>query len=75
MYARLSIFTDYGQTFYANAPKGVAPRVDLLGAGLGLNVTIGTHFDMRVSWGIALNDVPGWSAGKSRASFAVGYQF
>ena len=75
MYARLSIFTDYGQSFYANPPKGVEPQQDLWGAGVGLNVTVGSHFDLRVSWGVALLDVPGWAAGKSRASFAVGYQF
>jgi len=75
MYARLSVFTDYGQAFYAGPGPGGLQRIDLWGAGVGLNVTIGSHFDMRVSWGIALTDVPGWSANKSRASFALGYQF
>ena len=71
-YARLSVFTDYGQAFYAVSGR---PSVDLWGVGAGLNVTIGSHFDMRFSWAIALLDVPGWNAEKSRASFALGYQF
>jgi len=75
MYARFSVFTDYGQAFYAGQHQ---PHVDLWGVGAGLNVTIGNHFDARLSWAMALLDAPGappWPAGKSRVSFAVGYQF
>jgi hemolysin activation/secretion protein/AraC-like DNA-binding protein len=72
MYARLSVFTDYGQAIYAGSNQ---PHIELWGTGFGLNVTIGTHFDMRFSWAIALRDVPDWNAGKSRASFGLGYQF
>ena len=75
MYARLSVFMDYGQVFYAADRAGAPEHYNLWGTGVGLNVTIGSHFDLRFSWGIALQDVPGWSANKSRASFGLGYQF
>ena len=75
MYARLSVFMDYGQVYYANPFPGQAAHYNLWGTGVGLNVTIGSHIDMRFTWGIALEDVPGWSAGKSRASFGLGGTF
>ena len=75
MYARLSAFMDYGQVFYAAERAGAPEHYELWGTGVSLSVTIGSHLDMRFSWGLALLDVPGWSGNKSRASFGLGYQF
>ena len=75
MYARFAVFMDYGQVFYANPNPGTAEHYNLWGTGVGLNVTIGSHIDMRFSWGIALQDVPGWGAYKGRASFGLGGTF
>ena len=72
MYLRFSAFMDYGQSYYAQ--KG-APHYDLWGVGVGLNMTIGTHFDLRMSWAMALLGVPGWPEDKARFSFGLAYQF
>lgn len=80
---RCSIFTDYGQVYFLD--RAGQPSVNEWGAGLGFFLTVGEHFDARLTlaWAL-LGDSPKAGAttvatqtvaGNAQAYFNVGYQF
>jgi hemolysin activation/secretion protein len=80
MLVRLCAFFDCGQVFLSEpAPQTSAT---LMGTGVGVNGSIGSHFDFRLQLAVALRDTPTpfggppeTSAGSLRVSFAIGAQF
>jgi hemolysin activation/secretion protein len=77
---RCSWFTDYGEAYridrtpaQAKAMGGVSR--EQWGTGLGAYLTLGEHFDARLTIGWALLGTPENRAGSARAYFAVGWQF
>jgi hemolysin activation/secretion protein/AraC-like DNA-binding protein len=80
MLVRFCAFFDCGQVFLNEA----APQTSatLMGTGVGVNATIGAHFDFRLQVALALRDTPTpfggppmVGAGDVRVSFAIGAQF
>jgi len=74
MVARFYTFADYGQGFLID-PGTHKGSVSLLGAGAGMDLSIGAHFDFHLNVGIPLLDTPTQSSGRLRATFSIGAQF
>ncbi len=84
---RCSIFTDYGQIFLVESTAPGRHQLDEWGTGCGFFLTVGEHFDARltVAWALLGASVgPGATAnrvslqspaGSALAYFNVGYQF
>ena len=67
-------FLDYGQTFSLNstATPGI---VSLMGAGCGLDASVGEHFDFRLMLGVPLISPPdNGEANPVRVAFSIGMQ-
>jgi hemolysin activation/secretion protein len=75
MLVRLSVFTDYGQRYLNDPPRGVKQTLSLWGAGLALSGTIGERYDFRLGLAWPLLTVPGRDAGDLRVTASVGLQF
>jgi hemolysin activation/secretion protein len=71
---RASAFIDYGERYLID-PQGRQGGVPMLGSGASLYVTVGEHFDARLTLAIALLDTPRTKAGEGIAYFSVGAQF
>src|ERR1043166_4528307 len=72
---RLSAFTDYAQRYLLSAQPGRPESLAMWSAGLAISASRGEHFDVRLTLGLPLIDVPGLQAGTPRLSFAVSAQF
>ncbi|HEX7655032.1 MAG TPA: ShlB/FhaC/HecB family hemolysin secretion/activation protein [Verrucomicrobiae bacterium] len=84
---RCSVFMDYGQIYLLDRPQFANHSLYEWGTGLAFWLTIGQHFDARLTLAWALNDAqagPGatvnrlfvhTAAGDARAYFTVGAQF
>jgi len=74
MLARLYAFVDYGQTF--SLVSGVTPSsVSMLGAGCGVDASIGEHFDCRLQLGVPLLGVPSATTSEPfHIAFSLGIQ-
>ncbi len=71
---RFYSFVDYGQSYLLDpGPRPAA--VSLLGAGVGLNCSIGERVDFRLLCGVPLLNIPGTPAGAVRVTFGGGAQF
>jgi hemolysin activation/secretion protein len=71
---RVSAFVDYGERYLIDpGPRDAA--VCMLGSGASLYVTVGEHFDARLTLAFSLLDTPQTKAGQGRAYFTVGAQF
>jgi hemolysin activation/secretion protein len=82
---RGSVFTDYGQISFVDRPN--SSELSEWGAGFGAFLTVGQHFDARLTLAWALNNVAASSAdhangasvatqaGNVLAYFTVGFQF
>ncbi|MDB6066570.1 MAG: Hemolysin activation/secretion protein-like protein [Pedosphaera sp.] len=75
MYARFSMFTDYGRVYLLDPANGAQSSVSLWGAGCSVSGSIGAHCDYRLTYGVPLLNIPGVSKGTSRISFFVALQF
>ena len=71
---RASAFIDYGERYLID-PQGRQGGVPMLGSGASLYITVGEHFDARLTLAIALLDTPRTKAGEGLAYFSVGTQF
>jgi hemolysin activation/secretion protein len=72
--ARLFTFVDYGERYLLD--PGTRPgSVSMLGLGGGLDSSIGSHVDFRITIGVPALDVPGRSSGDARAYFTISAQF
>jgi hemolysin activation/secretion protein/AraC-like DNA-binding protein len=69
-----SIFTDYGHIYLID-PQGRPPDSALWGTGIGGNLLVGSHMEIRASIGWPLLDSVLHSVGQARATFAVSAQF
>ena len=74
MYARLSVFVDYGQRFLLD-PGTRQGHLNLCGAGAAVSGSIGPHIDYRITFGIPILEVPGRQAGEWRVLMGIGIQF
>jgi hemolysin activation/secretion protein len=76
---RCSWFMDYGQADLIDRPVSGGGSTDFLysqwGTGLGFFLTVGEHFDARLTLGWALLGTPTTGAGSAQAYFSVGGQF
>jgi hemolysin activation/secretion protein len=72
---RCSLFMDYGQTSLIDRPTTENLTFPEWGAGFGLFLTAGEHFDARLSLAWALENTPISRAGSALAYFSVGGQF
>jgi hemolysin activation/secretion protein len=76
---RCSWFMDYGQAVLIDRPVSETSTEDLLysqwGTGLGFFLTVGEHFDARLTLAWALLGTPTTGAGTAQAYFSVGAQF
>ncbi len=72
---RLGVFTDYGQVFQYTRDRLPDWHANLWGAGGGLSLSVGEHWDLRGTAGWALLPVPGVAAGDFRATFSIALQF
>ena len=68
---RAVVFHDVGATQRNNVQPGEAIKSRLAGAGLGLRMAIGKHFQAQIDWGKALVANAGVRAGDHRAHIAV----
>ncbi len=74
MIARFYTFVDYGERYLLD-PGRRQGSVSMLGAGTGMDLSIGEHCDMRVNLGVPLLDIPGQTSGHLRTAFSLGVQF
>ncbi len=74
MMARAFTFVDYGIRVLAD-PRRQEETKDLMGAGWGLNVSVGSMMDIRFVMAWPLNETPTTRAGAMRMNFYVGAQF
>ena len=72
---RCSVFMDYGQTSLIDRPTTANLTFPEWGAGLGFFLTVGEHFDARLSLAWALKNTAATRAGDALAYFSVGTQF
>jgi len=76
---RCSWFMDYGQAALIDRPVSGGGTTDFLysqwGTGLGFFLTVGQHFDARLTFAWALLGTPTTGAGTAQAYFSVGAQF
>jgi len=72
---RLSLFTDYGQRYLLAPSAGRSGSLAMWGAGFAISATRGEHFDVRLTFGVPLLDVPGVNAWTPRLTFGVSMQF
>ena len=75
VYARFSVFTDYGRVYYLDPAAGSPSQISLWGVGCGASGTIGEHVDYRLAYGAPLLDAADVKRGQGRISFMVGLQF
>lgn len=76
---RCSWFMDYGQAILIDRPISRTATADFLysewGTGVGFFLTVGEHFDARLTLAWALLDTPTTGAGSAQAYFSIGAQF
>ena len=76
---RCSWFMDYGQAILIDRPVSATETTDYLysqwGTGLGFLLTVGNHFDARLTLAWALLGTPTTGAGTAQAYFSIGAQF
>jgi len=63
-------FVDVGRTIISDV-QGAEPEETLIGVGIGAELQIKSNFNLRVDWGVALEDVPsaGIDSGSNRVHF------
>jgi hemolysin activation/secretion protein len=76
---RCSWFMDYGQATLIDRPVSATSTADFTytewGTGLSFFLTIGQHFDARLTLAWALENTPTTGAGNAQVYFAIGAQF
>jgi hemolysin activation/secretion protein len=71
-YLRCSVFMDYGEVYHLDSTLAAIRQ---WGTGFGFYLTVGSHFDARLTLAYALLATPTTPAGGVQAYFSVGYQF
>ena len=74
MFARMSVFTDYGRTYLID-PQGRNTQTALWGVGSGLNVTMGQSLDLSAVAAWSLTDTHYSRVGKMRFYLSMSFQF
>jgi hypothetical protein len=72
---RCSLLMDYGQTSLIGRPTTENLTFPEWGTGFGCFLTIGEHFDARLTMAWALDSTPTTKAGNAHAYFSIGAQF
>lgn len=72
---RCSVLMDYGQTSLIDRPTTENLTFPEWGTGFGCLLTIGEHFDARLTMAWALQGTPTTKAGNAHAYFSIGAQF
>lgn len=72
---RCSVLMDYGQTSLIDRPTAQNLTFPEWGTGMGFFLTVGEHFDARLTLAWALESTPTTSAGNAQAYFSIGAQF
>ena len=75
VYARFSLFTDYGAVYHIDPTVGTPGSIPLWGAGFSFSGTMGQHADFRLTFGMPLLAAPGVRAYDRRISFFFAMQF
>jgi hemolysin activation/secretion protein len=72
---RCSVLMDYGHASLIDRPTAQDLTFPEWGTGLGFFLTVGEHFDARLTLAWALESTPTTSAGNAQAYFSIGAQF
>lgn len=72
---RGSVFTDYGETYLLDPPPGDSGRQRFWGAGWGMTLNVGTHFDARIQAACPLLTTKLTNAGDFHFYVGMGLQF
>ena len=75
VYARFSLFTDYGAVYHIDPTAGTPGSIPLWGAGFSFSGTMGEHADFRLTFGMPLLSAPGIRAYDRRIAFFFAMQF